>query len=47
MIVHNFDPVFIDLGFFKLGGTHLRIFLELLYRWMYANKIIKLTENNQ
>ena len=47
MIIHNFDPVLIDLGIFQIRWYSLAYILGILIGWMYANKIIKLTINNQ
>ena len=47
MIIHNFDPVLIDLGIFQLRWYSIAYILGILIGWMYANKIIKLTSNNK
>jgi len=47
MFIHNFDPVLIDLGFFQIRWYSASYILGILIGWIYANKIIKLTENNQ
>ena len=47
MFIHNFDPVLIDLGFFEIRWYSAAYIVGILIGWMYANKIIKLTENNQ
>ena len=44
MIVHNFDPVFIDLGLFQIRWYSLAYIFGILLGWMYAIKIIKLTD---
>ena len=41
MIVHNFDPVFIDLGFFQIRWYSLAYILGIILGWIYAVKIIK------
>ena len=43
MIIHNFDPVLIDLGFFQIRWYSVAYILGILIGWMYANKIIKST----
>ena len=47
MIIHNFDPVLIDLGIFQIRWYSLSYILGILIGWMYANKIIKSTSNNK
>ena len=47
MFIHNFDPVLIDLGFFEIRWYSTAYIVGILIGWIYANKIIKLTENNQ
>ena len=47
MIIHNFDPVLIDLGIFQIRWYSLAYILGILIGWIYANKIIKLTSNNK
>jgi len=47
MIVHNFDPVLIDLGLFQIRWYSLAYILGITLGWVYANKIIKLTTINQ
>ena len=47
MFIHNFDPVLIDLGFFQIRWYSTAYIVGILIGWIYANKIIKLTENNQ
>ena len=47
MIIHNFDPVLIDLGIFQIRWYSIAYILGILIGWMYANKIIKLTSNNK
>jgi len=41
MIVHNFDPVLIDLGIFQVHWYSIAYIMGILIGWMYANKIIK------
>ena len=45
MIIHNFDPVLIDLGFFQLRWYSIAYILGIILGWIYANKIIKKTIN--
>ena len=47
MIVHNFDPVLIDLGLFQIRWYSLAYILGIIIGWMYAIKIINLTTNNK
>ena len=47
MFIHNFDPVLIDLGFFQIRWYSAAYILGILIGWIYANKIIKSTGNNQ
>ena len=47
MFIHNFDPVLVDLGFFQIRWYSTAYILGILIGWMYANRIIKSTENNQ
>ena len=48
MIVHNFDPVLIDLGLFQIRWYSLAYILGIILGWIYANRIIKkiLISNN-
>ena len=46
MIVHNFDPVLVDLGLFQIRWYSLAYIFGIILGWIYAIKIIKLTENN-
>ena len=41
MIVHNFDPFFVDLGFFQIRWYSLAYVIGIMAGWTYANKIIK------
>ena len=47
MIVHNFDPVLIDLGLFQIRWYSIAYILGIILGWMYAIKIIKLTTINK
>ena len=46
MIIHNFDPVLIDLGLFQIRWYSIAYILGIIIGWMYATKIIKLTAIN-
>ena len=46
MIVHNFDPVLVDFGFFQIRWYSLSYILGIILGWVYATNIIKKTENN-
>ena len=46
MFVHNFDPVLVDLGLFQIRWYSLAYIIGIILGWIYAIKIIKLTENN-
>ena len=41
MIIHNFDPVLVDFGFFQIRWYSFAYILGILVGWIYANKIIK------
>ena len=41
MIVHNFDPVFIDLGVFQIRWYSIAYIIGIILGWIYAIKIIK------
>ena len=47
MFIHNFDPVLIDLGFFQIRWYSAAYIMGILIGWIYANRIIKSTTNNQ
>jgi len=47
MIVHNFDPVLIDLGLFQLRWYSVAYILGIIIGWIYAIKIIKLSTINK
>ena len=47
MIVHNFDPVLIDLGLFQIRWYSVAYILGIAIGWLYATKIIKLTTVNK
>ena len=41
MIVHNFDPVFIDLGLFQIRWYSIAYIVGIILGWVYAIKIIR------
>ena len=41
MIVHNFDPVFVDLGVFQIRWYSIAYIVGIILGWIYAIKIIK------
>ena len=41
MIIHNFDPVLIDLGFFQIKWYSIAYIMGIILGWVYAIKIIK------
>ena len=41
MIVHNFDPVLIDLGTFQIRWYSIAYIVGIILGWIYAIKIIK------
>jgi len=47
MIVHNFDPVLVDLGLFQIRWYSMAYIFGIIIGWIYANKIIKLTKENR
>tara|TARA_B100000686_G_scaffold324466_1_gene380176 strand:- start:381 stop:1190 length:810 start_codon:yes stop_codon:yes gene_type:complete len=47
MIVHNFDPVLIDFGFFQIRWYSIAYIGGIILGWIYAIKIIKKIQNNQ
>ena len=46
MIIHNFDPVLIDLGLLQIRWYSVAYILGIIIGWMYAIKVIKLTTIN-
>ena len=46
MIVHNFDPVLIDLGWFQIRLYSIAYIAGIGLGWMYAIRIIKQSANN-
>ena len=47
MIIHNFDPILIDLGFLQIRWYSIAYILGIVLGWFYANKIITLTKQNK
>ena len=47
MIVHNFDPVLIDLGLLQIRWYSMAYILGIILGWIYAKKIIKKTAKNK
>ena len=46
MIIHNFDPVFIDLGFLQIRWYSIAYILGILLGWIYIRKLISNTKKN-
>jgi len=46
MIVHNFNPVFVDFGFFQIKWYSLAYIAGIILGWAYAIKAIKKSEIN-
>ena len=46
MIVHNFDPVLIDLGFFQIKWYSIAYIMGIILGWAYALRIIKKLQKN-
>ena len=47
MYIHNLDPILIDLGLFQIRWYSVAYILGIVFGWVYANKIIKLTRENK
>ena len=47
MIIHNFDPVLIDLGLFQIRWYSLAYILGIVIGWAYAIQIIKFSTKNE
>ena len=45
MIVHNLDPVLVDLGFFQIRWYSIAYIIGIIFGWIYAVKIIKNINN--
>jgi phosphatidylglycerol---prolipoprotein diacylglyceryl transferase len=46
MIVHSFDPVVFDLGFFQIRWYSLAYIFGISLGWLYAIKLIKFIQKN-
>jgi len=44
MIIHNLDPIFVDLGFFQVKWYSIAYILGISLGWIYALRIIKNNE---
>ena len=44
MIIHNFDPVLIDLGYFQVRWYSVAYIFGIILGWVYAYNLIKVTE---
>ncbi len=47
MIVHNFNPIFIDLGFFQVKWYSIAYIFGIILGWVYAHKIIKIINSKE
>ena len=47
MIVHNFDPVLVDLGLFQIRWYSISYILGIVLGWLYAVRIIKQITKNK
>ncbi len=47
MIIHNFNPIFIDFGLFQVRWYSLAYILGIVFGWIYATHIIKETNKNK
>jgi len=47
MIVHNFNPILVDLGLFQIRWYSMAYILGIILGWIYAKKIIKKTAKNK
>ena len=45
MMIHNLDPVLVDLGFFQIKWYSIAYIIGIILGWIYAIKIIKNTNN--
>jgi len=44
MIIHNFDPVLIDLGYFQIRWYSIAYIFGIILGWVYAYNLIKVIE---
>ena len=47
MIIHNFDPILVDLVIFQIRWYSLAYIFGIALGWVYAIKIIKLTAKGE
>ena len=47
MLIHNFNPILVDLGFLQIRWYSVAYILGIVIGWLYAIKIIKLTKTNE
>ena len=47
MIIHNFDPVLVDLGLFQIRWYSIAYIIGIVAGWIYALKIIKFTSKDK
>ena len=47
MIIHNFDPVLVDLGFLQIRWYSIAYIGGVIFGWLYANKIIQESDQNK
>ena len=47
MIIHNFDPILVDFGFFQIRWYSIAYILGITLGWIYANQIIIISEKNK
>ena len=47
MIIHNFNPVLVDLGFLEIRWYSIAYILGIVIGWLYAGKIIKETAKSK
>tara|TARA_B100000700_G_scaffold331057_1_gene461043 strand:+ start:4304 stop:5113 length:810 start_codon:yes stop_codon:yes gene_type:complete len=47
MIIHNLNPVFVDLGFFQIKWYSLAYIFGIIFGWMYSKKIIQILQEKE
>jgi len=47
MIIHNFDPVLVDLGFLQIRWYSIAYIGGVILGWLYANRIIQESDQNK
>ena len=40
MIIHNFDPILVDLGFLQIRLYSLSYIFGIIFGWIYAKKLL-------